>query len=341
MRLIAALVASLVWVPAASAATVHVDVDVQTGKGCTVEPASCVDASVVFRAAGGEANDVQLSMAGSSMLVRDAGAPLQAGSGCQQQGPSQARCSPPEGPSMGIVFVDADLGDGGDRLQNAANMLSQIHGGAGDDHLIGGTSTDVLLGEAGRDRTEGGEGFDYFTDTAGVEPDVVDGGPGRDTVSYVPRRARVTVDLRGPAQPSGEAGEGDSLAGIEEAHGGRGADVMRAGAGPVRFVGHAGDDRLIGSFGNDQLFGESGDDKIYGLHGRDRLVGGHGNDGINAGCGPAKLFGQEGRDRLYSRNGAADRVHGGTGRDIARIDQLDVTDQVERRLRQHIDACAQ
>ena len=340
MRLIAALVASLVWVPAASAATVHVDVDVQTGKGCSVDPASCVDASVIYRAAGGEANDVQLSMAGSSMLVRDAGAPLQAGTGCQQQGPNQARCSLPEGPSMGIVYVDADLGDGGDRLQNAANLLSQLHGGPGDDHLIGGTGTDVLLGEAGRDRTEGGDGFDYFSESIGVEPDVMDGGAGQDVVTYVPRRARVTVDLRGPAMPSGEAGEGDSLAGIEQAHGGSGPDRMLAGSEAVRLEGHGGNDRLIGGFGNDFLDGGSGSDRLYGEGGSDRIEGGSGDDGLRAGCGRAKLYGGSGDDRLESRNGSPNRVVGGAGRDIARIDQLDATKQVERRLRQHIDACA-
>ena len=335
------LLALLVAAPAASAATAVVETQVNTGKGCTADPVTCQQSTLVYTAAAGEANDVQISYAGSSLLVRDPAVDIQPGQGCQRQGQNMVRCTPPEGPGMGFVGLRAQLGDLGDALQNGANLASRVEAGAGDDRVVGGTSFDALIGGAGRDQLEGAAGTDFLSDDGGVEPDVLDGGDGRDSLSYAARTAGVVVDLRNPANPSGEPGENDSLVRIEQAHGGRGPDLMRAGNEPVEFYGRGGNDKLLGTFGADRLFGDSGNDKLHGFGGRDRLVGGTGDDGLNAGCGPAKLYGQDGRDRLYSANGAKDgRVHGGAGRDFARIDQLDAPQLVERVQRVHIDGCA-
>jgi hypothetical protein len=328
----------------ASGSTAHVFVHVEQGKACSIEPAACVRAELRYEGEPGESNDVELTRDGSSIRVRDAGATIRAHGGCTNEGPNQARCSPPEGPSMGIVLVRAELGDLADRLVNAATAQPSIVGGGfGDDHLTGGDSTDTLTAGPGRDRLEGGPGLDFLYEGEGgsaVEPDVLDGGPGVDAVSYAGRTAPVVVDLIGPGRPSGERGEGDSLAAIEQATGGRGADVMKAGPEAVVFSGGRGGDRLVGGFGNDRMFGDEGHDKLYGGGGRDRLMGGTGNDGIRAGCGRVKLFGQAGHDRLYSLNGAADRVIGGPGRDFARHDQLDDVRQVEREEPRLVDACA-
>ena len=345
MRLAIALVSLALLPTAASASTAYVFVEVRQGKACSIEPAACVSAELRYEAGQGEANDVELTRDGSAIRVRDAGATINAHTGCVNEGPNQARCSPPEGPSMGIVLVRAGLGDLADRLVNSANQqASQLDGGPGDDHLTGGNASDTLSGGAGSDRLEGRESFDYFFDGEGgsvVEPDVVDGGEGSDSVSYGGRRARVVVDLISPSRPSGEQGEGDSLAGLEQATGGSGPDVMRAGPEPVTFSGGRGADRLIGGFGNDRLYGDEHDDKVYGGGGRDRLVGGTGDDGLRSGCGSAKLYGQAGHDRLYSANSHSDRVHGGPGRDFARVDQADaVIRQVERLDEVHVDACA-
>ena len=343
MRLAIALVSLALLPAAASASTAHVFVDVRQGKLCSIEPGACVSAEVRYGADPGEANDVELTRDGSSIRVRDTGATIRAHTGCVNEGPNQARCSPPEGPSRGIVLVQAGLGDLADRLVNSANQqATMLDGGPGDDHLTGGEGSDTLAGGAGGDRLEGRGSFDYFYDGeggSGIEADVVDGGAGSDSVSYGGRRARVVVDVVSPSRPSGEAGEGDSLASVEQATGGTGPDVMRAGPEPVVFSGGRGNDRLVGGFGNDRLYGDEGDDKLYGSGGRDRLLGGTGNDGIRAGCGPAKLYGQAGRDRLFSLNGAADRVVGGPDRDFARFDQLDGVKQVERLDEMHVDAC--
>jgi Ca2+-binding RTX toxin-like protein len=340
-----AIAAVALALPAGAAASdAHVFVHVDQGKACSIEPAACVHAELRYEAGDGEANDVQLVRDGSSIRVLDSGATIRAHSGCVNEGPSQARCSPPEGPSMGIVLVRARLGGLGDRLVNSATAQpTLVEGGAGDDQLTGGDASDTLVAGAGRDRLEGRAGFDYLYEGEGgdtIEPDVLDGGDGSDSVSYGGRSARVVVDLISPSRPSGERGEGDSLASIEQATGGAGPDVMSAGPERVVLSGGRGKDRLHGGFGNDRLFGDEGDDKLYGGGGRDRLVGGTGDDGIRAGCGPAKLFGQAGNDRLYSLNGAADRLIGGPGRDFARHDQVDDVRQVERPEPRLVDACA-
>ena len=337
-----ALLGLLALAPSAAASTAFVDTEVRTGKGCSIEPGNCVSSELVYEAAAGEANDVRISTAGGSLVVRDQGATIQPGIGCERQGQDMVRCSPPEGPSQGFVLIRVQLGDGADRFQSSSQQRLRADGGAGADQLMGTATHDTLVGGQGQDHLEGMDGFDTLTDgpDGGIEPDMFDGGPGEDSVRYVSRTARVTVDLRSPANPSGEAGENDSLAGIERAYGGRGPDVMRAGDGPVVLDGRGGADRIVGGFGADFLAGGAGDDKLHSLGGGDRVHGGSGDDALDAGCGRAKLYGEAGRDRLYSANGAADRVYGGADRDFARVDRADLVRKVERRELLDIDGCA-
>jgi hypothetical protein len=87
---------------------------------------------------------------------------------------------------------------------------------------------------------------------------------------------------------------------------------------------------ILGTNGNDVLRGTAGDDVICGLGGNDRLIGGGGNDILKGGlgndvliggAGHNKLYGGAGKDRLYARNGSADFLDGGPGRDIGRRDK--------------------
>jgi len=57
----------------------------------------------------------------------------------------------------------------------------RLYGGTGDDSLFGGLGNDFLSGGAGRDRLDGGPGADRL-DARDGERDVVECGPGRDTV---------------------------------------------------------------------------------------------------------------------------------------------------------------
>jgi Ca2+-binding RTX toxin-like protein len=75
--------------------------------------------------------------------------------------------------------------------------------------------------------------------------------------------------------------------------------------GPNRIVGTVGGDRIDGGGGADRLFGGDGDDCIDGGPGADRISGGNGNDKINA------------------RDGVADVVDCGPGKDVAQVDKVD------------------
>ena len=85
-------------------------------------------------------------------------------------------------------------------------------------------------------------------------------------------------------------------------------------AGPRVVIGTAGNDRLVGSSRADRICGRGGNDVIIGGRGKDQLDGGPGNDTILA------------------RDGVADRVFGGPGRDVATVDRRrDIVSGVEVR----------
>jgi WD40 repeat protein len=77
----------------------------------------------------------------------------------------------------------------------------------------------------------------------------------------------------------------------------------------------------VGTPGNDVLRGTAGEDLIDGRGGNDVLRGGGGRD---------VLFGGAGNDRFFTRDGKADRLSGGPGRDRAWVDRRDVVGGVER-----------
>jgi Ca2+-binding RTX toxin-like protein len=87
--------------------------------------------------------------------------------------------------------------------------------------------------------------------------DVLDGGDGRDFVSYVWSDAAVVVDLW-----SGEGtGEGtDTLISFEHAKGSAYADWLRGTAADNRLWGYGGNDRLAGRAGDDWADGGGGSD---------------------------------------------------------------------------------
>jgi Ca2+-binding RTX toxin-like protein len=72
--------------------------------------------------------------------------------------------------------------------------------------------------------------------------------------------------------------------------------------------------RIAGTRGADNLRGTSLRDVLHGLGGDDRLAGRGGND---------DLFGGPGDDALLARDGRADHLDCGPGRDSAVADRLD------------------
>jgi hypothetical protein len=243
--------------------------------------------ALVYEDSGATANRLTLRSAPGGLLLHDAGTVVHRGRGCSRVDARTIRCRQPEEG----VFVS--LGDGDDTLADltgpgAPNLIAD--GGRGADMLAGGQGHEDLYAGPGRDILRGGAGVDTLHDTTfgpaigrddpspfragargiaqtGGESDLMDGGPGVDTVSYEERRDGVLVDL---AQPVA-AGE-DLTLGLEGAIGGAGRD---------RLAGDARANQLSGNGGRDRLVGRKGSDLLNGGEGADRYAGGPGGDRIN------------------------------------------------------------
>src|SRR5205823_10500585 len=88
-------------------------------------------------------------------------------------------------------------GPGNDTLTSLGE-LTILRGGPGDDTLIGSNSSDELRGGGGSDVLMGNGGGDTLIGDGANDrpaPDLIDGGPGHDVVSYANRRRGVTVNL--------------------------------------------------------------------------------------------------------------------------------------------------
>jgi Ca2+-binding RTX toxin-like protein len=121
---------------------------------------------------------------------------------------------------------------------------------------------------------------------------------------------------------------------------GGGADVIYAGPGDDTVRGWTGNDVVHGGSGRDALYGEGGTDRLvggdganwlYGGGGRDTLIGAGLGDVLIGGLGRDRLIGQGGNDMIFARDGARDVVEGGSGRDAATFDRLDVRRSIERK----------
>lgn len=115
--------------------------------------------------------------------------------------------------------------------------------------------------------------------------------------------------------------------------GGPGPDRVLGTAGGDSIQGLGGADRLFGLTGDDCLFGGAGNDRLSGGPGNDRLSGATGNDVLRGGPGINAYAGGPGDDRLYTRDGAAQTVYCGTGRDSAWVDAGDTPRGCERVVR--------
>jgi Ca2+-binding RTX toxin-like protein len=91
-----------------------------------------------------------------------------------------------------------------------------------------------------------------------------------------------------------------------------------------------GPDVLAGTSFGDLIDGGAGDDDISGLEGDDCLIGGDGGDRLDGGGGPDLLWGFAGPDRMRVRDGTADNVRCGPGRDRARVDRKDLVHGCEK-----------
>jgi len=186
-----------------------------------------------------------------------------------------------EGDDLGAGVERLEGGAGADQLIAAPDLEAELVGGAGPDRLAGGTGADVLSGGDGDDLLSGAAGDDLAAPSDAVavpdddaQPgegagsaadagaDRFDGGAGIDTISYARRTAPVAASLDAVAN-DGEAGERDDLGGdVEGIEGGAAADVLTGRDGPQRIEGGPGGDLIDPGRGLDDVHGGDGDDTV-------------------------------------------------------------------------------
>jgi Ca2+-binding RTX toxin-like protein len=297
---------ALICAPSAMGGTVRLDTgSYGPSSDCLGGPCSTYTYAR-YDAAPGEVNDVRF---GANGEIRDSGAPVTPGPGCARVDDNAVTCG-------GRAFTRFYLGDMSDRFASDSESAT-AYGGTGDDVLLGGPGNDQLFGEGGVDELRGGAADDLVSDgdvTGAANADVLDGGNGFDRVGYYERTAGVTVDLRSATSYGGEQGERDSLIRLEEAAGGSGDDLLRAGRARASLFGRTGDDRLVGGASSDEIWGGAGNDRVTGAGLNDELDGGDGADRLSGGGGHDRLAGRSGRDRIRGGTGR-DRLAGGAGVD--------------------------
>ncbi|MEU7909255.1 calcium-binding protein [Actinoplanes sp. NPDC049118] len=252
---------------------------------------------LVFRAADGVTDDVEVSTVGSRWYITDLH-PILTGPGCEPVTPDGLRITCDLARFSRFVVR---LGDGDDEFTPVDDFAGKpyfVYAGAGDDTirlgLVGSEAegedgNDTIIGSPGADSIRGGGGDDSVRSLGGG--DKVGGGPGANWI---------------------DAGSGD-----DDVSGGDGVDLIAAGFGNDRVWPFAGNDIVSGGDGNDRievyrydglpgddyLSGDLGSDKIFGGRGNERILGGPGIDELHGGPGDDSLDGNEGADKLYGEDG--------------------------------------
>jgi hypothetical protein len=208
--------------------------------------------SILFTAAAGQANDLQIFPMYTADGVRRIGfsdvVPLEPGEHCaysRAEDTTSVVCElPVDGPRPDRI--DVFLGDGNDTISAFDPGVGTVSGGSGDDELHAHTARTVR-GDAGNDMVMGAEAL-Y-------------GGDGMDDLMGDVGNQRMW------------GGRGDDMI---EGYGGD--DVVYAGQGDDHAMGGDGRDIILGGPGNDTLDGEGDDDLVVGGSGKDVLEGGAGRN---------------------------------------------------------------
>ncbi|MCL1467055.1 calcium-binding protein [Argonema galeatum] len=192
-------------------------------------------------------------------------------------------------------FIDAGQAQDGfgfvDDLRNIENILAS-------------PNNDVLIGNALGNKIEAFGGDDFLIGNAGN--DILDGGEGVNTVSYRLDPSGVSVNLL-TGQAIDGWGNTDALIGISNVVG---SDSKGTGD---KITGDQGSNKITGGFGNDRIDGQGGEDWLYGEFGNDILIGGLGAD---------RIYGNQGIDIIWGDlegnpdTGYNDYIRGGSEKDI-------------------------
>ncbi|WP_234782380.1 calcium-binding protein, partial [Sinorhizobium americanum] len=158
---------------------------------------------------------------------------------------------------------------GNDRLKGGLHA-NYLRGYAGNDVVSGGVYEDDLFGDDGDDKISGGDrsdnlyggnGNDTLNGGSGAA-DIISGGAGSDTASYVGGVVGVVASLKTPANNTYDA-NGDQYSSIENLTGTSYSDILEGNANANVLTGGNGNDRLIGRAGGDTLNGGAGTDSAY------------------------------------------------------------------------------
>ncbi|MFE7035250.1 calcium-binding protein [Streptomyces sp. NPDC057621] len=232
---------------------------------------------VVVNAAAGRANNITISLSGTTLIVQDTADTLAAGTGCSPLSNGTVAC-PIDLVNTSVVV---NAGDGNDTITKTAPIRGELNGGAGRDTITGGSTqgnTNVLNGGPDNDTVNGGPVSDVLV--GGTGADTLSGGGGTDIASYLDSTTGVVVDIDNTAD-DGAGGEGDNvLTDVEFIYGSQFSDTITGSAANNALLGFGGSDRLDGGAGNDSLSG----DLIgqIGSFGSDTLIGGLGNDSLDS-----------------------------------------------------------
>jgi Ca2+-binding RTX toxin-like protein len=251
-------------------------------------------------------------------------------------------------------FDEQSLADGeaGDDLLTGGPDHEYLEGNDGTDQLDGGGGNDLVGGGSGSDQVRGGEGNDSLDGDPTLPPgeesfesDVVDGGPGSDTLLWGDRIAAVRVNLADNADPDGAENENDRVSGVEIAQtgagvdtligteanetfdpggerdsvsGGGGSDTISYASSPDAVTVNLGDEpgTLDSLSGIDNAAGSSHDDVLVGDDGANALSGLEGNDSLVGGSGLDLLLGGD-DDDLLDGGAGGDALNGGDSEDSA------------------------
>lgn len=212
------------------------------------------------------------------------------------------------------------LQQGGTRRDVVVNGITfenvnVVYGYGGDDRIQGTTATETVITRppnsifpivtilTPNDYINGGEGDDFILPRNGE--DVIDGGPGVDTVFFADlgRRGSFDIDLMIEGRNNFVNSEKHYFTRVENFifHDPTKTSIRTDAADNIIATG-AGDDVLNGHHGNDKLLAGDGEDILFGGLGIDSLYGGAQNDGLIV--------------LDMSDQGASEHYDGGEGRDI-------------------------
>lgn len=239
----------------------------------------------------------------------------------------------------GNAAISLDGHDGNDTL-GAPDLPGvqavTLHGGSGNDLVLGHDGTDILDGGTGADTMEGGLGDDeYFVDNRHDVVTEVRGGGVQDAVVTSLRTVRwhAAIEVYVIVGARDDTVFGDKRDNRIILGAGPGDDVIYSRAGNDRITSDAdcGQHLLAyGGAGKDEIFAETAQAQLYGGAGKDYLSGGTQGDVIYGGNGDDRIFGGGGNDTLYGGAGN-DVLEGGAGNDLYVVQVGDVVGSFDGR----------